>query len=243
MPRSLHLAIWLLAAGLGIAALPVAATADGTSQIRLSAAADVAAEAAASPDKQFAFPGLEHLTLSGRQGVAADLFRSGGFRAGTTAAFGPDRSVLNGAGPSGAGGAEVGAFAEYQFDAFKITANARQDSSTAHATQAFAVGFGYGAKLASDVSLAVGPSATWSNNRGPGDGPLGLATGRGGGSGGLALHDIGASVSVNWQFQDRWQLSGIAGARQVMGDPAFSNESEQGSATQLFTGVAFGFRF
>src|SRR5271156_1955697 len=100
MRPPLHLAIWLLAAALGLAAWPVAAAADGTTTIQLSAAADAsAAGAATTPEKQFVFPGLERMPLSGRQGAGADLFRLGGFRAGTTAAFGPDRSGLNSSGP------------------------------------------------------------------------------------------------------------------------------------------------
>jgi outer membrane scaffolding protein for murein synthesis (MipA/OmpV family) len=243
MRRALGFAVYLLVAPCGFAA--GSAAADGNATLSLSAAANEGAVgAAAVPEKQFVFPGLERLTLNGRQAAGADLFHFGGFRAGTTAALGPDRSGLDISGPIRFGGAEVGAFAEYQFDAFKITANARQNASATGTGSAFAVGFGYGAKLAADVSLAVGPSATWASGRGPGEGPLGLAVGgRSGGSSGLALHDIGASVSVNWQFQDRWQLSGVAGARQVMGDSAFSNETEQGGSTQLFTGVTFGFHF
>jgi outer membrane scaffolding protein for murein synthesis (MipA/OmpV family) len=247
MRRALYSAICALVALIGLGVVPVAAEQGGGTPIQLSAAGNATAAATVpAADQQFEFPGLERLSLNGRQNVGANLFQFGGFRAGTIAAYAPDRQALVGTGLTGFGGGEVGTFAEYRFDAFKITANARQDTSTSHGNQSFAVGFGYGAKLASDISLAVGPNATWSTGRGSGEGPLGLSPGtfgRGAAGNGLALHDVAASVSVDWRFLDRWQLSGVAGARQLLGDAPFTNESDQGGATQLFTGVSLGYKF
>jgi len=241
MPRSLRLGLLLLAVAAGCAASSAVAAAETPA---------TGGSPAPAATKQFEFPGFERLNLGGAETSGANIIQYRGFRAGTMATVGPERGAAIGDGPVGFAGEEVGAFAEYRFDAFKFTANARRDASLAPLqshSSAFTVGFGYGAKLASEVSLAVGPSATWANGHGSWDDPLGLAPatpgGRNGLASGIALHDVGASIAVNWQFLDRWQLTGLAGARQLFNDPGFTNEFEPGSTTQLFTGFAFGYRF
>jgi hypothetical protein len=226
----------------GVLAMPALAQQGATAtSVPLSAAAAISSSAAATTLPRYESPVFDRLLRGGPQDQGADLFHWNGLRIGTLNGSAPNRLGILERSPSAAASSDVGVFAEYALGSWKISANARQDLASGRASApAFAVGFGYGAKIASDVSVAVGPSVTIGNGR-TGNDVLGIApTGAGGGRGGVALQDVGASVALNWRFLDSWNFTGFAGARQLVADP---NESEQGAATQYFTGFALGYHF
>jgi hypothetical protein len=214
--------------------------------VPLSAAAAAGTGATASAAlPRYESPVFDRLLRGGAADSSVDLFHWSGLRVGALSGPSVDRLGVFEPNSSRLGDSDIGMFAEYALGSWKISANARQEIAAGRASApAFAVGFGYGAKIASDVSVAVGPSVTIGGSRGANDNLLGIApSGAGAGRGGVALQDVGASVALNWRFLDSWNFTGFAGARQLVTEPNGASDSEQGAGTQYFTGFAFGYHF
>jgi len=180
--------------------------------------------------------------FAARQQVKVDLLHGDNFRAGALASR-PAAGGLTDGNPALGGGA-VGAFAEYNLDAWRMTTSALQSTAGGHGSL-FAVSVGYGAKISSNISLAVGPNFSWSlgGDRFAGElgsGALGVAPRHelDGGS-----RDVGASITVNWHFLDSWNLTGVAGAKQLLSSDGEISAAEARDALKLYTGISVGYRF
>ena len=177
--------------------------------------------------------------FASRQQVKVDLYDSGHFRAGAVAPRGNSASL---AGNHGIGDSAVGAFAEYRLDSWKFSTSALQATGSGQGSM-FAVSLGYGAKLGSNISLSVGPELSWAT--GSGAGLFGSELGSGIGvrhefdSG---SRDVGAAITVNWHFLDSWNLTGVAGAKQLLSTDGQAPIDTK-DALRLYTGVSVGYRF
>ncbi len=178
---------------------------------------------------------------SARLGFGADVIHTAHFRFGPLATYQPSFTAsASGVGQPGRVG--VGAFMQYAFKALMVNADALQGVDGAPQIE---VGFGYGAKLAPDVSLTLGPNVSWGSrvtNMGlPGIPSLALPNLDPGSlslSGGL--QNVGASVEVNWRFFNNWNLLGFAGARKPLRNPP---PVVPDAVSRYFTGVSIGYHF
>lgn len=226
--------------------------------VRLSGAADAASVSgsvtpniAPPEDRRQDALGAERNLFSGREDVGVDLYQHNGLRIGTLAGAAPGAALGGSSGTFMLGKAlgwntasgEVGAFAEYSYDRWRLSADARQDLSNQRGGTQLELAFGYGAKLASDVSLTIGPRVTLGGMNGIG--PLGSQSSAArGANSATSLHDLSASASVNWRILEGWNLTGFAGARQLVTEPGAGGDGEgQSGVTQYFTGVTLGYHF
>lgn len=215
----------------------------GGGDLRLSAASNGVSDRASDDTpglRLFEFRSVDTGASNLRDGVGADVLSISGLRLGTLATLPPvgmpDPATLGLAGtPSG----DVGAFAEYSLEDFKVTATARHGLATGGAQ--VEVGFGYGAKLSPSVSLSAGPALSWTSGNFR-DSLFGLEAIQGGRSDGEGAFDLGASVVVNWNFLDSWSVTGFAGAKQFLSDSPFAAVEPQ-NQPEFFTGLSLGYRF
>ncbi len=178
---------------------------------------------------------------SARIGLGTDLVHTEHFRFGPLATYQPSFTAsVEGFGQPGRVG--VGAFAQYAYKSLMVNADALQGINGEPQIE---VGFGYGAKLAPDVSLALGPNITWGSsvaNIGlPGIPPLALPSFNPGTLGlESGLQNVGASVEVNWRLFNSWNVVGFAGARAPLHNPPPVTPD---AVSRYFTGISIGYHF
>lgn len=193
------------------------------------------------------------LSFSVPEGLKLTAINEGGFRAGVLAGYRFDRDeddndALDGWGDID-GTAELGAFAEYRMDAFKLAIDARQGLSDETGLQA-TLSLRHESRIGPS-RLSFGPQVTWADDDYTqtyfGITPTQAAASTIGfapyaAEGGIKSYGLGLSVFT--PVTDSWAITAIASVSQLTGDAADSPiVADEGSETQYMVGVFAGYRF
>ena len=193
------------------------------------------------------------LSLSVPEGLKLSLVNADGFRAGVLAGYRFDRDASDNVALAGWGDidgtAELGAFAEYKFDAIRLAVDLRQGLSDDTGLQATASAR-YETRVAG-ARVSIGPQVTWVDDNysqtyfgitaaQAAASTLGYAPYES--SGGVKSYGLGASAMV--PLDDQWSLTAITSVNQLTGDAADSPiVAAEGADTQFTVGLFAGYRF
>jgi MipA family protein len=193
------------------------------------------------------------LSLSVPEGLKLTALNEGGFKAGAIAGYRFDRDADDNVALAGwgdvDGALELGAFAEYKFDALKLSLDARQGVSDDVGLIA-TLSLRYEARIAGAM-ISVGPKVSWVDDDyaqtyfgiTPAQAaaavlPYAPYAADGG------IKDWGVGLTAVVPIGDSWSLTGIASVSQLTGDAADSPiVAAQGSETQVTLGLFAGYRF
>ncbi|MCM0019186.1 MAG: MipA/OmpV family protein [Tagaea sp.] len=200
----------------------------------------------------------ETVFLDTRRGLGANLLTlrdpngRGTFRAGALvnwrfARDEDDDSDLRGLGDV-KGGADVGAFANYEFGPFGLGLLGRKNVSHSELGATIEVSARYRTRLAERTMLVVGPAATWADSDYMRS-YFGVTAAQARASGLTAytpssgFKDVGVSGAVVQRFAENWSLVGNAGYARLIGDAADAPLVKQrGSPNQFRVGLGVTYR-
>lgn len=186
----------------------------------------------------------------GPEGLAANIVRSGGFRAGLAVGYGSGRKESDDPHLQGLGNisrtVEMGGFAAYQWNDFEIRAKVLQ--AVIHSGNGLVGSLG--------VTYALRPAAGWMVKLGP---QLAFAdadhmkkyfsvtadqartSGLQAYSAGGGLSDVGFGLNATYQLTEHWLLFGIARVSEIIGDAADSPIVQD--KEQAFSGFGIAYHF
>ncbi|MFM9862530.1 MAG: MipA/OmpV family protein [Micropepsaceae bacterium] len=193
------------------------------------------------------------LSLSVPEGLKLTALNDGGFKAGAIVGYRFDRDAGDNIALAGwgdvDGALELGAFAEYKIDAFKLSLEARQGVSDDVGLIA-TLGLRYETRIAGAM-VSLGPKVSWVD-----DDYAQTYFGITGPQAAAAVHpyapyaadggikDYGFGLTAVVPLGDAWSLTGIASVSQLTGDAADSPiVAREGSETQVTLGLFAGYRF
>lgn len=193
------------------------------------------------------------LSFSVPEGLKLTVIHEDGFRAGVLAGYRFDRdadenTALRGWGDID-GTVELGAFAEYRFDALKLGLDVRQGLSDDTGLLA-TLSLRHESRIG-PARISIGPQMTWGDDEYMqtyfGITPAQAAASTLGyapyaADGGIRSYGLGLSAFT--PVSDSWAITVIAGVSQITGDAADSPiVADEGSDTQYVVGVFAGYSF
>lgn len=200
----------------------------------------------------------ETVFLDTRRGLGANLLTlrdpngKGTFRAGALvnwrfARDEDDDSDLRGLGDV-KGGADLGAFANYEFGRFGLGLLGRKNVSHSELGATIEVSARYRMRLAEKTMLVVGPAATWADSDYMRT-YFGVTAAQARASGLTAytpssgFKDVGVSGTVVHRLTDTWSILGTTGYTRLIGDAADASLVKQrGSPNQFRVGLGVTYR-
>lgn len=194
------------------------------------------------------------LTLSVPEGLKVAVVDEDGFTAGVLAGYrfgrdAGDNIALAGLGDVD-GALELGAFADYKFDAIRLSLDARRAVAGDDAGTIATLSVRYEARFAGTI-VSLGPKVSWVDDSYAqtyfGITPVQAAASTLGyapyaANGGIKDYGIGLTVVV--PLDNSWSVTGLASVSRLTGDAADSPIVDaQGSETQVTLGLFAGYRF
>jgi outer membrane scaffolding protein for murein synthesis (MipA/OmpV family) len=193
-------------------------------------------------------------TLSVPEGLKLAAINDGGFKAGGILGYRFDRDsgdniALRGLGDVD-GAVELGAFAEYKFDAIKLSLEGRQGVSGDDTGLIATLGLRYETRIAGAI-VSVGPKVSWVDDD-YAQTYFGITPAQSVASflgyapyaAGNGIKDYGVGLTAVVPLGDAWSLTAIASVGRLTGDAADSPiVAAEGSETQVTLGLFAGYRF